>query len=254
MRLFLPVTFLLLSLLGVTVRLSAQITERPGTVKPGEFLLEMDALSVSLEEDAGRNYTAFGAASTFLSTGLTANWDVQIGAQLFLSQEFNSDGLTERDSGIGDIFVRTKWRFYEAEDTYTTVALLPYIKIPTNSGGVGNDAMEGGLIVPLETRLFGGLLLSAMGQVDFVRNDADDGYDSRWLAAVALQRPVTKMLGFYGELTLTQSSGGGSASGLLGAGVTLKLTKNVMWDYAIYRGISDRAADWTHVLRLTWGF
>jgi len=232
----------------------AQITEVPQTVKPGRFLLEMDALSVSLEEDADRNFTGFAAATTFLSTGLTANWDVQIGAQLFLSQEFDQGGLKERDSGIGDIFVRTKWRFYEAKDTYTSAALLPYIKIPTNTGNVGNDSIEGGLIVPFETQLVGGFYFSAMAQVDFVRNDADDGYDSRWLAALALRRPVMKALDLYGELTIDKSSGGGQAEGLLGIGAVLSLSADVSLDYAMYKGISDRAADWTHVLRLNWGF
>ena len=57
--------------------------------------------------------------------------------------------LIDRQSGVGDMYVRTKWRFYESTDTYTSIALLPYVKFPTNTGGVGNDAVEGGLIVPV---------------------------------------------------------------------------------------------------------
>ncbi|MEI6105465.1 MAG: transporter [Opitutae bacterium] len=234
--------------------LPAQITETPDTVAPGRFLLEMDALTLTVNKDAGSKYTAFGAATTFVSTGLTANLDLQVGAELFLSQKFDAGGLSERHSGIGDIYIRTKWRFYEAADTYTSAAVLPYIKIPTNSGGVGNDSMEGGLIVPFQTQLVGGFSLMAMGQVDILRNDRNDGYDSRWLAAMAVHRQVTKAIGFYGELTAAKATGGRPWDGLLGGGVTLSMSDDVWWDYAMYTGISSGSADWSSALRLNWRF
>jgi len=90
-----------------------QITETPDTVAPGRFLLEMDTLSLALNHDASGKYTAFGVASTFLTTGLTSNLDLQVGAELFLDQKFSSGGLTERNSGIGDVYLRTKWKFYD---------------------------------------------------------------------------------------------------------------------------------------------
>ena len=244
----------LLSLVGVTAGLHGQITEWTTTVAPGRFLVEMDALSLKLNHDGDNKYTAFAVASTFLSTGLTENWDVQVGAELFLNQKFDSGGLTDRRSGIGDVYFRTKWRFYEAADTYTSVALLPYVKLPTNSGGVGNKSMEGGLIVPWQTELAGGIKMTAMAQLDFRRNDNDDGYDSFWYASMALQRQVTKAIGLYGELTLGKSSGGAPCAGTMGGGVTLATSENFAWDFAIYRGLSNGADDWNHVLRLNWGF
>jgi hypothetical protein len=232
----------------------AQITEWPTTVAPGHFLLEMDALSLTLNHDGGTNYTAFGVASTFLTTGLTANWDVQVGAELFLNQKFDSGGSTERTSGIGDVYFRTKWRFYEDSVTGTEIALLPYVKIPTNTGGVGNKSLEGGLIVPWKTNLAGGFTMAAMAELDFLRNDDDTGYDSFWYGAMTLQRQVTKAVGVYGEMTLGKSSGGTPWDGMLGGGVTFAVSDNVWWDYAIYRGISRGASDWNHVLRFNWGF
>ncbi|HRG55387.1 MAG TPA: hypothetical protein PLG56_05060, partial [Lacunisphaera sp.] len=60
-------------------RLPAQITESPVTVQPGRFLLEVDALSLTIDREPGLKYTAFGAASTFLTTGVTSRLDVQVG-------------------------------------------------------------------------------------------------------------------------------------------------------------------------------
>lgn len=232
----------------------AQITEWATTVAPGRFLIEMDALSLTTDHEGGDKYTALGAASTFLTTGLTANWDVQIGAELFLTQKSDSGGLRERHSGIGDVYFRTKWRFYEDTASGTAIALLPYVKIPTNSGGVGNNSLEGGLIVPWLTNLPGGITVAAMAELDFLRNDNDDGYDSFWYGSMSLSRQVTKSIGLYGELALGKSSGGVPWDGTMGAGVTLAMSDDVWWDFAVYRGISRGASDWNHVLRLNWGF
>lgn len=237
-----------------TAALSGQITEWPATVEPGRFLLEMDALSLTLDKEDGAKYTAFGAASTFLSTGLTQNLDIQVGAELFLSQKYDDGSFTERDSGIGDIYLRTKWRFYDNKETGTAIAFLPYVKIPTNSGGVGNRSVEGGVIFPVTTNLVGGFTLAAMAELDFLRNDNDDGYDTYWYASASLTRQVTKAVGIYAEAALGKSSGASGAEGQLGAGVTLAVSDEIWWDFAIYRGVSRAAADWNPVVRFNWGF
>ncbi|HTL68190.1 MAG TPA: transporter [Lacunisphaera sp.] len=232
---------------------SAQITEWPTTVAPGHFLLEMDALSLTLNHDAGTDYKALGVASTFLTTGITSNLDVQVGAEMFLSQKFNSGGTTSRDSGIGDFYLRTKWRFYDDAASGTQVALLPYVKIPTNTGGVGNKSLEGGVIVPWATKL-AGFTVAAMAELDFLRNEDDTGYDTFWYSSMAVHRQLTSVVGLYGEATAGKSTGGTPWEGSLGGGVTYSLTESMWWDFAVYRGLSRGAADWNHVLRFNWGF
>jgi hypothetical protein len=254
MRPCLSALVLLLSLIGLATKLHGQITEWPTTVAPGRFLLEMDALSLTLDKEDGGKYTAFGAASTFLSTGLAHNWDIQIGAELFIAQKYEEGGFTDRNSGIGDIYVRTKWRFYDDPETGVSVAILPYVKIPTNSGGVGNDATEGGIIVPWTSKLWGGFDISAMAELDFLRNDADDGYDTYWFASASLSRPLIRGVGLYGEIALGKSSGSSTTEGVMGGGVTVAISDRTWWDFAVYKGISKGAADWNHVVRFNWGF
>ena len=238
----------------VAAGVRAQITEHPSTVAPGSFLLEMDALSLTLDKEGGGKYTAVGAGSVFLSTGLAQNWDVQVGAELFISQKFESGGFSERNTGVGDLYVRTKYRFYENTETGTMAAILPYVKIPTNSGGVGNDAIEGGIIVPWSTALLGGFHCDVMAELDFLRNDNDDGYDTYWYASASLSRSLTGALGLYGEVAVGKSSGASATEGIMGAGVTLALSENTWWDFAVYKGISRGAADWNHVIRFNFGF
>jgi hypothetical protein len=244
----------LLLLSGLAAPVSAQVTEFTTTVAPGRFLLEVDALSLTVDREPGLRYTAFGAATAFLTTGVTARLDVQVGAQFYISQKFDAAGLTRRQSGVGDVFIRSKYRFYESDDTYTAVAVMPYVKLPTNSDGVGNDSVEGGLIVPMQTQLLGGFNFAAMGRLDFRRNDADDGYDSYWFASASLTRKLGRVIGLYGEAVAAKSSGGAPWEGLLGVGATLAVSEHFWWDFALYRGLSRGAADWNQVVRFNWGF
>lgn len=234
--------------------LNGQITEVPETVAPGRFLVEMDALSLTFDKEGGGKYSAVGAGSVFLSAGLTSNWDVQVGAELFISQRFESGGFTDRSSGVGDLYVRTKYRFYENAETGTAAALIPFVKIPTNSGGVGNDAVEGGFILPWTTQMPGGFSLNAMAELDFLRNDNDDGYDTYWYGSASLSRPFTRFLGIYGELAFGKSSGASATEGIMGAGVTLTVSEHAWWDFAVYKGISSGAADWNQIIRFNIGF
>lgn len=241
--------------LGLTASAAlAQITESPATVAPGRFLLEMDALSLTVDRDGAGKYTGLAAATTFLTTGLSANWDLQVGAEVFLSQKYKQGSFTERNSGVGDVYVRTKWRMFDDPETGTAMAVIPYVKIPTNSGGVGNRSWEGGLIVPWTATLVGGINVSAMAELDFLRNDNDNGYDTVVFGSMALSRQVTKAVGLYAEFAAGKSSGGAPWAVTAGGGVTFAISEQVWWDFAVYRGISRGATDWNPVLRFNWGF
>jgi len=233
---------------------SAQITETTRTVDPKGLLIEVDALSLTVDRDGSERYTALAAGSTLVSKGLTSTWDVQVGFNFFITQKIESRNFTDRNTGIGDVFFRTKWRFFEDEETNTSVAVIPYFKVPTNSGGVGNDSVEGGVIVPWESELVGGLSLRTMAKLDVLRNADDNGYDTFWYTSAALGWSLTRFLGLYGEVEVGKSTGDGGWRGTMGAGATLSISKGTRWDVAVYRGISSAAADWNPVVRVNFEF
>lgn len=232
----------------------AQITESPLTVEPGRFLVEMDALSVTIDRNGGDKYTGVGAATTFLTMGVTRSLDIQIGADMYVHQKFTSGGLEERRSGIGDLYGRFKWCFWRDDQAGSAAAFLPYVKLPTNSGGVGNKAVEGGLIMPWMMRLPGNTTLDLMASVDFARNDNDDGYDvASWFSG-SFSRPLFGPFAAYGEAVLSRSTGSSLWDGRLGGGLTLTVSERAWWDFSVYRGLSNGAADWNPVIRFNFGF
>jgi hypothetical protein len=243
--------------MGAVLRLGAQVTETPQTIEPGRFFLRMDALTVGVNRDTAESnkYTALGFASSILSTGVTQNVDAQFGAQFFVRETYQYRGTRSSRSGWGDTSFRTKWTFWRDDQLGAAAAVIPYAKIPSTTTGIGNHHVEGGIIVPWAMTLGPGSAAGAMLQWDLLRNDANNGYDSRWFASGFVRQHVAGGLGAYAEATLAVSSASSSSfAGTLGAGVTFNASKNVQWDYGVSRGLGGRATDWINVLRLRWGF
>ncbi len=235
--------------------LHAQITETPQTVAPGKLLVEMDGLSLGFDRSAtpGTSFTALGLGSTVLSAGLTDTVDLQVGATLFLRQTYDLGGRRDSRSGLGDLRFRVKWICWRDASVGGALALMPYVKVPSNTGGTGNKALEGGLIVPWAMDVPGGIRFGAMGQWDVVRNAADNGYDARWKVTGLAQRKITSALSLYGEGAVTAiSTGLSNWAGTVGVGALLRVTKSIELDYEFQRGVNRNATDWTHVFRVNW--
>jgi Putative MetA-pathway of phenol degradation len=109
--------------------------------------------------------------------------------------------------------------------------------------------------VPWALALGGGFEAGAMAEWDLVRNDANDGYDSRWYASGVFSRALTKAITLYGETTLAATSASSARTALtIGGGVTVNLTPDFQVDYALNAGVTHGAADWNPVLRIRWKF
>jgi len=236
---------------GAAVALPAQYTEGPETVAPWHFLFEVDAIDVSLDRNGEFDYTAIGVGSVLVTTGLTPNLDIQLGVQLVHTERLQYDTFTDHTSGLGAVLVRSKWRFFSNE--YTTIAVIPYVRIPTDDDAPGTDEIEGGVIIPWSAWLPGKIEFGAQAGVDFARNEADDGYDIDWMASAFLHRALPLNFGLYAEATTWHTSGGDPSISSLGAGVTWH-TRIGDWDYGVYKGLSEDASDWNHALRYSIGF
>jgi hypothetical protein len=145
--------------------------------------------------------------------------------------------------------------FWQDPQLGAAAAVIPYVKIPSRATGIGNNHVEGGIIFPWAMKLGPGSEAGAMASWDILRNDANDGYDSRWFASAFARQHLFAGLGAYAEATLQISSASSSSFvGTLGAGVTFDFSKKFQLDYGLSRGLGGRATDWLNVLRLRWSF
>lgn len=250
-----PVLFQLLLTLAAVLRLSAQVTESPRTVAPGRALVRMDGLKLTFDraDAAGNTYDAVGVASTTLRAGLTPTVDLQLGFDFFIRETIKFRGARNSHSGLGDISFRTKWTFWSDDKRGAAAAVMPYLRFPTGSGGVGSKATEGGIIVPWAMDAGAGFKAGAMFQWDVVRNAADNGYDARWFVSGFAVRDLSRTFAVYGESTAELSSTGFSNSAAtIGAGVLWRFAQHLVFDYELQRGLGNRAAAWTHIWRANW--
>jgi hypothetical protein len=254
---FRPSTWLgiLLIMLALAGRVVGQVTESPHTIEPGKILFEIDGVKLAYDraDAAGNKHAVMAVGTTIVSTGITRSFDVQVGADLFIRETVDLGGRRETSSGIGDLSFRMKWTFWQDEKRGAALAVIPYVRLPTSTGAVGTDHVEGGFIVPWAMAVPGGATAGAMFQWDQRRNESNDGYDARWLLTGFAQRAVTRRLSVYAEAEYAVSSTGFSDwEGTLGVGATYHFTAWLQLDYELLRGLNDRAMDWTHVLRVNW--
>jgi hypothetical protein len=237
------------------IPLSAQVTESPLTTAPGKVLIRIDGIRVALdrEDAAGNLHTATAVGSTTVRAGLTSDIDLQLGFDLFLRESFTSRGRTDHHSGLGAMSFRTKWTIWRDDKQGAALAVLPFVTLPTGSKGVTRKSAEGGIIVPWAMDAGAGFRTGAMFEWDMLRNDADNGYDARWLVTGFVERALTGTISIYGEGTMeARSTGIADWAGQIGTGVLWRMSSRLQLDYEIQRGLNRRAAEWTHTWRANW--
>jgi hypothetical protein len=235
--------------------LHAQVTESPQTIEPGGVLMRMDAISLGIRPDTAEpnQYKALAVGTTLVSVGITDTVDFEFGTQLFLRDTFSTAGTDHTQSGIGDITLRPKWTFWKDPSSGEEAAIIPYVMVPTNSNAVGNDFVEGGVIVPWSRKVAAGLKAEAMVEWDEFRNVSNTRYDTRWYGSAAMQWDFEGRLGAYAETTMSLSTAGSSSfAGTLGGGATLAISKDFQWDFEVSRVLGSGRSAWAEVLRFRW--
>lgn len=245
----------LLVMAVAAARLGAQVTESPKTIEPGGVQMRMDAISLGLSQDtaAPNQYKALALGTTIVAAGITDSFDFEVGTQLFLRDTFSTAGNEHTQSGIGDVTLRPKWMFWKDASSGEEAAIVPYVMLPTHSRAVGNDSVEGGVIIPWSRDVAAGLKAEAMVEWDEFRNVSNTRYDTRWYGSAAAQWDLDGRIGAYAETTLSLSTAGSSAyTGTLGAGATLSISRDFQWDFEVSKVLGPGRNAWTEVLRFRW--
>lgn len=211
-------------------------TESARTVDAGHFQLEMDAARLSV--DQGRKTLGFAASN--LKFGLTHFWDVQLVIEPLVGDE----ALPGYGFGYGDTTLRTKLNLF-GNDEDLALALMPWVKFPT-AGRRGNDAVEGGLIVPLGFALpleFSG---SVMAEGDVMADPAGGGRHFELLTSASVGHEIYGPLAAFVELAGVYSTETDADYALvLNGGPVLLVSDYVQLDAGAGVGLTDTAEDFT---------
>lgn len=225
------------------------VTESPYTVDAGWGQLEMDLFAYTRDREklagADTKVSALALANINLKFGLTSHIDLQTVFEPYTVVRVHDriSGTREKISGFGDITSRLKINFRGNDGGDTAFGIMPFVKWPTNQHGLGNDSVEGGLIVPVAFNLGGGWDMGAMTEFDVVRNEADTGYAVDWTNSVTFSHDLVGRLGGYAELATTLTRGRDLAS--FDCGLTYGASHHLQFDAGVNLGLTRATEDLT---------
>jgi hypothetical protein len=236
-------------------------TESPYSVDAGHFQIEMDFVT--------RSYDRYNAAGTDtrvkslsiapvnLKVGLCNRADFQLVLQTYnrVRTDDRATGTVTTQQGFGDVIPRLKVNLWGNDGGRTAMALMPYIKLPTNQDGLGNQSVEYGLIVPLSIDLAWGWNTCVMTQLDVVRDSATSGYHPEFVNSITFNHDIVgKLSGFVEFYSSVSTEPGSTWIGTVDLGLGYSFTKNLKLDAGVYLGITRAADDVAPFVGISWRF
>jgi len=220
-------------------------TESPYTVDAGRFQLEMDFANYTYDKSEGATTKAWNVAPFNIKAGLFNNVDLQFVFDNYLDvrTENSATSATATQSGVGDFTARLKINLWGDDGGQTAFALLPFVKIPTSSDNLGNNAVEGGVIFPLAVKLPGDFDLGLETAVSCLRDEGDGNYHEDFINSITLDHAIIGKLSgyleFFSDIGTERHAGW---VGTVDAGLEFLITENVQLDCGCNFGVT-RAAD-----------
>ena len=186
--------------------LPAICTDRPAksnatcTVEAGHLQYEADLVNYTRLHVDGVRTETWLATNPTVKFGLTDSLDVELNVAPWAVVRTRDDhsGATAILRGPGDVFTRVKWKLYG--DDQVTAALLPYIKAPTARHGIGNGAVESGLLVPIGYAWTDKITLTTVPEVDSLKDADGVGHHFNTAQLVNIGYALPNNVSVYGEL------------------------------------------------------
>ena len=236
-------------------------TESPYTVDAGHFQIEADILNYSYDRHnsafADTRVETVSIAPVNLKAGLCNNVDFQLIVETYSSIRIHdrATGVVDTRRGFGDVIPRLKWNLWGNDHGTTALALMPFAKLPTNQDDLGNNAVEGGLIVPLAVALPHRWSLGAMTELDVNRDQLGGGHHAEFINSITFGHDVVGKLAGYVEFFSSVSMESGSEwVGTIDLGLTYGLTDAIQLDAGVNLGVTRSADDVNPFLGVAWRF
>jgi len=154
--------------------------DRPGKGSPpcvldaGRFQAELGVADGAWSRGGGTSTDDLAFGQLELRLGLASKVEGQLTwtAHERVRGKDPATGDVDTVSGAGDLGVALRWSLRNPGGDGVSVALQPFVVAPVGADGIGGDAWQGGVILPVSLPLNGDWSLALSPEVD-VRPDAD---------------------------------------------------------------------------------
>ena len=164
----------------------------PYTLDAGHVQVEVDVIDADWDRRQMRTERRIDVLGFNARVGLTDQVDLQLHWVPFRAARYEVNESTMADGkGIGDTRLRLALNLWGNHGGISAAAIMPFIRLPTATGGVGTGAFEGGVVVPLTIEIPAGFELRGVVQAEF----ADDrggttGVHPRFAVTAGIGREV----------------------------------------------------------------
>ena len=198
---------------------------------------------------------AWAIAPIALKVGLLNRLDVQLVLEPYVrvDERVGTNRTTLR--GFGDTSVRLKSNLWGNDGGRTALAAMPYVKFPTSDEGIGNDRIEGGIILPLSVELPGNFWMGLTARFDAVRDEDDGGYHAEFINSIALGRGlVGDLFGYVEFFSAVSAERDADWVGTFDTGLIYRLTDNLQLNAGVNIGVTRSADDWNPFAGIAWRY
>lgn len=260
-------------------------TDRPGkshsaiTVDPGRVQIESDFVTYTYDP-RGRGATttrAYSLGTPIVKLGVTDWLDLELGLALFNSLRQSGggnstgsgasasagDGVTggaqdgpARARGFGDTLLGAKVNLFGNDGGDQSLALLPFLKLPTAARGLGNDHVEFTINAPYTIALSKPWSLTLEPNFGVVRNADNTRYRENYGFIANLSRPVLiEGLTAAVEVAVDVSSERKERTRVsFDPSLQYLVTKNLQLDVGVYLGLNKATPRYVPYLGISYRF
>jgi hypothetical protein len=228
-------------------------TESPHTVDAGHFQIEFSFVDWTQDRRNEDRVTtrSLAVAPVLMKFGVLNNVDVQIGLEPYTHTRTRdrAAGDTEVAGCFGDTLVRVKlnvWGNDASDETMggTSLAVMPFVSVPTATDGLGSGHTDWGIIVPFGLELPGEFDLGAMIEFDVSRSAADDRSVVDFVHTITIGHALAGDLSGYVEYAgFANLNHDEHYRGYLDVGLTYALTRDVQLDAGARFGLTEASDD-----------
>ena len=237
------------------------LTESPHTVDAGRFQFETDLWNYSYDRhNSGRTDTkdeAQSYATINAKAGLLPDLDIHFIVPVYnraRSYDYTAGTIT-RSQGFGDLTVRMKYNLWGNDGGKTAFAVMPFVKFPIAATGLGNNSVEGGLILPFGMELPGGWSMGAMLEFDILRDTGGRGHHLDVIQTITFGHGIVGDLAGYVEFFSASSTESPTPwMATLNGGLTYGLTEDIQLYAGVNFGLTRSAPDLHPFMGITWRF
>lgn len=226
--------------------------DRPGKGSPpcvldkGRFQVEVSGVDARFDRSEGVSVRDAAYGGLELRLGLTSSVEGQLTWTPYERVRTKDHGAVSTVSGAGDLGLGLRWSLKNPAGDGFSIAAQPFVIAPTGADGIGGDAWQGGVIVPVSIPLDADWSLSLSPEVD-ARPDADgSGRHAGYVLAGGVGRmvgPVNLGAELWVDVDDDPSGRVTQTSFDLTAAWTPKALKDVQLDASAYVGLNRRTPD-----------